>query len=179
MRLCVPTVQQIRSSDGNSLLTYEGYDQSPAQAGGGALYLLRVTRPDGPAEFRATVQSTTWLRAEEQARKDGLALATMRSSEIRKYQEKFAERHGKSHVVIIFQYSDEKKDGPARPIVEEEEYADIFCSLFLKLTALYRYNNSDYPECGEGFYPDIVEYAPRDGRRRVIKRVSALEGITD
>lgn len=179
MRLQTPASQHIESSDGTCSLTFEGYDQSPAQAGGGGVYLLRVTRPEITAELKATIQSTTGIRAEQQAKEDGLDPIAMRSSDIRKYREAYSDQFGASYRVILFDYTNKHAIHTRRDIANEPFLAEMFCTLFLRLKSLYRYNNPDYPNSGEGFYPDTVEYSPFGVDPSLIKTFAAAEVIHD
>lgn len=129
MRLRQPTVQRVESEDGLCSLTYERLDEAPAQAGGGAMYLLRVSQPGGVVEIRGTVQVSS-------------------------------QPNGHSAYVILFMYGDELKGGPTRKIQNEAHFSELFCKMFLRLTAAYEYNNSDYPGCGDGHYTDTIDYEP-------------------
>jgi hypothetical protein len=32
--------------------------------------------------------------------------------------------------------------------------------MYLILESSYRFNNAEYPECGEGYYPDTIDFEP-------------------
>ncbi|WP_395397420.1 hypothetical protein WBP07_32610 [Novosphingobium sp. BL-8A] len=174
----MPTVQYVESADGSCSLTYEGYDQAPAQAGGGAMYLLRASRPEGRTEIRGTVQSTTGRRAEYQAMREGLNLTAMRSSETRKYREEFSEKFGDSYCVTLFLYADESKDEHNRIIINKETFSELFCNLFLILTADYKYNNPEYPRCGDGHYQVSIDYQPYGVSPDLIRHFTADEAFS-
>ena len=177
MSLPMPNIRHLESGDGSCSLTYEGLDEAPAQAAGGAMYLLRVSRPEGVTEIRATVQSTTFRRAEQQARAEGFDVENMTLTEMRKYREHFAEKYGRSSYVVLFLYADEKKGGPTRRIDNEAELSQIFCKMFLRMQASYRYNNSEYPKCGEGFYSDTIDYRPWGVDPELIRTFTAAEAL--
>lgn len=154
MRLRMPTVKQVESEDGSCSLTYEGLDESPAQAGGGGKYLLRVSHPEGEIEVRATVQSVTSFRAEEQAKAEGLDFWAMGLAKIDKYVEEFAEKYGATSKIVTFEID---KGGNISNIAE---LSKTFCKMYFEIDSSYRYNNSEYPACGEGFYPDTIHFQP-------------------
>lgn len=157
MRLRMPTIQHLESEDGSCSLTYEGLDEAPAQAGGGGKYLLRVSHPEGDIEVRATLQSVgTLYRAREHARSEGFDYGAMSLTEKGEYLYKFAEKYGRSSYVVLFE------------IESEGDHSDIaelskrFCEMFFEMDASFRLNNSEYPACGEGYYPDEVDFSPWD-----------------
>jgi hypothetical protein len=58
------------------------------------------------------------------------------------------------------------------PEIEGQDFdlpaaAKQFCDLFLELVASYRFNNSDYPETGDGYYWERVFFQPYDAEPKL------------
>lgn len=71
-------------------------------------------------------------------------------TEMREYREKFQEKHGKSLYIVLSEVINVADQSAV------EELSKKFCELYLTMHSTYRYNNSEYPGCGEGFYTDTI-----------------------
>ncbi len=90
-----------------------------------------------------------------------------------KYIDDFWQNHGHSNYVILFMYGDELKGVPTRKIQNEAYFSELFCKMYLRLTAAYENNNSDYPSCGDGYYADTIDYDPWGVDPKLIRHFTA------
>ncbi len=180
MRLRMPNITHLESDDGSCSLIYEGDAGGSAQAGGGGLYRLRVSDQDVVTEIRAVIQTTTSFYAERHAEAEGKELnyLTMDITAIREDVEAFAEKYGSSSTIIDFYYADEHRDAPHREIENVGQFIETFCKIYLKLKSSFKYNNSEYPACGEGFYTDQVKFSPWGKYQDYVTNLKAEEAFS-
>lgn len=170
----MPTIQHLESEDGSCSLTFEGRDSAPQQAGGGSMYLLRISRPEGDVEVRATVQSTTSFDAERQAKAEGIDYMALPLTEALPYLEQFSNKYGRSWYIVVCRVS---QNGKYAGIAEA---VATFCKMFFDMMSSYRFNNPDYPGCGEGHYPDRVDFSPWSGvDKEYFREFSSREMFND
>ena len=152
MKLKRPRVDSYTSPDGNGSLTYIGLDASHDM--GGSDYRFLYTVGSQEVEISARVQSI--LRANHAAEAEGIDLWSMALEESDEFKEAYYEHNPRDYQVIRFFAKDKGKD------VDLPAAAKRFCDLLLKLNSSYKFNNSHYPEMGDGYYWEKVFFQPHD-----------------
>ena len=156
MRMAKPRVNQVESGDGSAVLSYQGLDTSHDL--GGETYLLRIRQGDRVAEIQARVAHST-SHAEQMAASEGVNYSALSLTEALAYLERVSDTYGRRLQIILFEPA-------AGSEVDIERDAALFCRLYFELASSYRYNNPEYPESGEGYYPDEAYFCPYDVDRR-------------
>lgn len=167
MRLRMPRVDQVQSEDGSWFLTYEGLDTSHDLGGGN--YRFRVRQPDRDISVRARVSASS-SKARKIASEEGLDYRSMNLEEMRAYDESIAEKFGKRYEVILF---DIEGDVGGEDIAR---FAKQFCNSIFILKSSYKFNNEDYPDSGDGSYPDEIYFCPYGIEKKYYATFYATEG---
>lgn len=173
----MPNSQSIESDDGSRSLSHAGISGGSMQAGGGAIYKLRISRLGKVTEICGVVQSTTSFYFDKYAKAAGIDLDGMGLAERRPYFDDYLQNYGHNYSIVDFYYADEHRDARHRAIDNVSESRDIFCKMLLRLKSSFRFNNSEYPECGEGCYHDELQFEPWRNYREYFKTFRAAETL--
>ena len=160
-----PSIARLESLDGRYSVQRDGWNSSHDL--GGEYFLFTVKTEGAPIQFRPIVQSQDSFRITQYYRDQGKDYDSLSLFERTPLLEKFVEEHGAHSNVILFESP--TKTPPCAT------YVRAFCEMFLRLTASYRYNNLNYPACGEGHYPDMIIFAPYEVDRALRMKLRAEE----
>ena len=146
-----PNIDRLESADGKYVIERDGFG-GPSRDASGERFLFTIFSEKNPIQFRPIIQSQNSSRASAYYRDQGKDYESLTRIERTPTLYKFMENHGSHRAVILFE---SPTNTPPRAT-----YIQAFCEMYLRLTASYRYNNLDYPACGEGHYPDMIIFAP-------------------
>lgn len=157
MKLNRPRVESYTSPDGHGSLTYVGMDTSHDMGGSDYRFLYR----EGEEEIEISARVQSIPRANHAARDQGVDLWSMSFEESESFKQAYYEANPREYQVIRF-FAETPGRGFDLPAAAKQ-----FCNLFLELNASYRFNNSDYPETGDGYYWERVFFQPYDAEPKL------------